>query len=106
MRLLAPLARLAGAAMASATAHLPSVVVVGLGPSKRGVEGQGRSTAAQSETSLQVALVYELLDAHADTANLAGALRDDPEWAAHLEYLQRLHRMTRAALAQPMSEND
>ena len=45
-------------------------------------------------------LVYELLDAHADTADLAAELAADPAWGAHLEYLRALQRETRAALAQ------
>jgi hypothetical protein len=45
------------------------------------------------------ALVYELLDAHADTADLAAELPDDTRWAAHLEYLRALQRTGREALA-------
>jgi hypothetical protein len=44
-------------------------------------------------------LVYELLDAHVDTMRLAGALDDDPAWAAHLDYLRDLQRVGREALA-------
>ena len=45
-------------------------------------------------------LVYELLDAHADTAELAGDLPErEPRWAAHLDYLRALQRTARAALA-------
>lgn len=44
-------------------------------------------------------LVYELLDAHADTADLAGELEYDPRWAAHLDYLRVLQRKGREALA-------
>jgi hypothetical protein len=44
-------------------------------------------------------LVYELLDAHADTAQLAGELECDPNWAAHLDYLRALQRKGREALA-------
>ena len=47
-----------------------------------------------------VTLVYELLDAHADTADLAAELAADPAWGAHLEYLRALQREGRAALAQ------
>jgi hypothetical protein len=46
------------------------------------------------------ALMYELLDAHADTAELASHLECEPEWAAHLEYLRALQRAGREALAQ------
>ena len=45
------------------------------------------------------ALVYELLDAHADTAELAGELVDDPRWDAHLDYLRALQRLAREELA-------
>jgi hypothetical protein len=45
------------------------------------------------------AIVYELLDAHADTASLAASLASDPAWAAHLDYLRSLQRAGRALLA-------
>jgi hypothetical protein len=51
------------------------------------------------------ALVYELLDAHADTADLAADLPWDPRWTAHLEYLRALQRTGREALAQMFSED-
>jgi hypothetical protein len=44
-------------------------------------------------------LVYELLDAHADTARLASELDGDDGWAAHLDYLRDLQRVGREALA-------
>jgi hypothetical protein len=44
-------------------------------------------------------LVYELLDAHADTARLAAEFACDPHWAAHLDYLRALQRAGRALLA-------
>lgn len=50
------------------------------------------------------ALVYELLDAHADTAELAAKLPYEPYWAAHLEYLKALQRKSRETLAQSLSE--
>jgi hypothetical protein len=49
-------------------------------------------------------LVYELLDAHADTARLARELPYDQRWAAHLEYLQALQRKGREILAHSVSE--
>jgi hypothetical protein len=49
-------------------------------------------------------LIYELLDAHADTAELAAALTRDPRWGAHLDYLRALQRAGRAALAQLSAE--
>ncbi len=44
-------------------------------------------------------LVYELLDAHADTLLMARDLDGDPAWAAHLDYLRGLQRIGREALA-------
>jgi hypothetical protein len=46
-----------------------------------------------------VALAYELLDAHGDTAQLADGLPHDPSWAAHLDYLRALQRKGREMLA-------
>jgi hypothetical protein len=45
------------------------------------------------------ALAYELLDAHADTAQLADRLPHDLSWAAHLDYLRALQRTGRETLA-------
>ena len=44
-------------------------------------------------------LASELLDAHADTAQLAHELPYDPSWAAHLDYLRALQRKGRKMLA-------
>ena len=44
-------------------------------------------------------LVYELLDAHADTARLASEFDELPAWAAHLDYLRDLQRVGRETLA-------
>jgi hypothetical protein len=46
-----------------------------------------------------VPLIYELLDAHDDTAQIAGELATDPSWQAHLEYLRALQRKGREVLA-------
>ena len=46
-----------------------------------------------------VSLIYELLDAHVDTAYLAAELPDDPCWAAHLDYLRALQRTAREMVA-------
>ena len=46
-----------------------------------------------------VALVYELLDAHADTVLLAEDLAHDRQWGAHADYLRNLQRVGREALA-------
>jgi hypothetical protein len=44
-------------------------------------------------------LVYELLDAHADTVAMASGWQGDPDWAAHLGYLRDLQRVGREVLA-------
>jgi hypothetical protein len=46
-----------------------------------------------------ITLIYELLDAHKDTAEIAQDLCDDPQWAAHLDYLRALQRSGREMLA-------
>lgn len=48
---------------------------------------------------LLVPLIYELLDAHHDTARIAGERPLDPAWRAHLEYLRALQRRGRELLA-------
>jgi hypothetical protein len=55
-------------------------------------------------TTCPEALVYELLDAHADTADLAAELRSEPQWSAHLDYLRALQRTGRETLAQMMED--
>ena len=45
-------------------------------------------------------LIYELLDAHYDTAQLAAGLEGEPGWRAHLQYLSDLQRVGRETLAQ------
>jgi hypothetical protein len=49
-------------------------------------------------------LIYELLDAHQDTAELAVELEDDPVWQAHLDYLRALQCKSREMLAQLHAE--
>lgn len=44
-------------------------------------------------------LLYELLDAHIDTIELADSLAENQRWAAHLDYLRGLQRVGREALA-------
>jgi len=48
-------------------------------------------------------LAYELLDAHADTAQLAEGLAYDRSWAAHLDYLRALQRKGRETVARTTS---
>ena len=59
-----------------------------------------RETRSPVETSARlVELIYELMDAHDDTARLAQALSSDVQWQAHLDYLQQLQRVGRELLA-------
>lgn len=53
----------------------------------------------EERVSSLVALSYELLDAHADTARLASGDAPDGEWDSHLAYLRDLQRVGREALA-------
>jgi hypothetical protein len=58
------------------------------------------NNAGRRATFCSEELVYELLDAHADTVQLAGELGCQPQWAAHLDYLRALQRTGRESLAQ------
>jgi hypothetical protein len=64
----------------------------------------GRRRAPRGGAAALEALVYELLDAHADTSQLAEPLQCDREWAAHLDYLRALQRRGREALAHATPE--
>ena len=44
-------------------------------------------------------LIYELLDAHDDTARMAADPTLDPTWGPHLDYLRALQRKGREVLA-------
>jgi hypothetical protein len=46
-----------------------------------------------------VALVYELLDAHDDTARMVAESASEQAWEAHLDYLRALQRRSRQLLA-------
>ena len=48
--------------------------------------------------SLLIDLIYELLDAHSDTVELASPI-DDPAWEAHTDYVRALQRRGREILA-------
>ena len=56
------------------------------------------STAGRSEQLAR--LVYELLDAHADTDRLMRGRSTELLWQAHLHYLRDLQRTGREILAQ------
>jgi hypothetical protein len=52
------------------------------------------------DTPELIAFVYELLDAHDETSQLAAGLADgDSDWAMHMRYLRDLQREGRALLA-------
>jgi hypothetical protein len=57
-----------------------------------------------SEADQVVALVYELLDAHDDTMQLASEMDFDQFWGAHLDYLRALQRKGREVLARTSAE--
>jgi hypothetical protein len=72
--------------------------------STAGHVGESRESPRGATPEL-INLIYELLDAHRDTADLAGGLGADERWDAHLDYLRALQRMGRRALAE-MSTGD
>jgi hypothetical protein len=51
-------------------------------------------------------LVYELLDAHYDTARLAEDVAEDERWHVHLAYLRDLQRVAREVLATATAEDE
>jgi hypothetical protein len=59
-----------------------------------------RAAAPMPAASEQLTrLVYELLDAHDDTARIATGRYLDARWQAHLSYLRDLQRVARELLA-------
>lgn len=71
-------------------------------PSARGIDApeyRGPAPEIAGGASEGVGLIYELLDAHQDTIRMAAALRHQPEWGAHIDYLRALQREGRATLA-------
>jgi hypothetical protein len=69
------------------------------GRTYRSVEPQKEETMSIVEATRLREVVYELLDAHYDTARLVAETADDDRWSAHLEYLRALQRRTRGILA-------
>jgi hypothetical protein len=66
---------------------------------------QMRETRSAVEASAKLAeLIYELLDAHDDTARLAQEFDCDVRWSAHLDYLQQLQRVGRELLAASVAD--
>ena len=70
--------------------------------SLRRAEQRDHPSDAEAAAGLAL-LAYELLDAHADTAQLADGLAYDSSWAAHLDYLRVLQRTGRETLARTAS---
>jgi hypothetical protein len=66
------------------------------------MNGRGPEIDAGSAADL-IGLVYELLAAHEDTAELAGDL-GDLAWELHLDYLRTLQRRGRELLARATVE--
>ena len=66
-------------------------------------DGDAKATADLSDPLAP--LVYELLDAHYDTARLAEDAAEDERWHAHLAYLRDLQRVAREVLATATAED-
>ncbi|HLY51174.1 MAG TPA: hypothetical protein VKR21_18425 [Solirubrobacteraceae bacterium] len=60
--------------------------------------GSNAMTAHPQADGIRV-LIDELVDAHADTLEIAGEPWGEIRWAAHLEYLRALHRRANEILA-------
>jgi hypothetical protein len=58
-----------------------------------------RAPAAVERSEQLTRLVYELLDAHADTERLSPTQHSELLWHAHLRYLRDLQRVAREVLA-------
>jgi hypothetical protein len=65
----------------------------------------GHTKSTHDVSAVIVDLVYELLDAHDDTARLARAEGCEEAWDAHLDYLRSLQRVGREVLAHTASDN-
>jgi hypothetical protein len=65
----------------------------------------GPTKSTNGVSAVLVDLVYELLDAHDDTARLARAEGCDEAWDAHLDYLRSLQRIGRETLARTAYDN-
>lgn len=58
------------------------------------------SVSAQAKPEADfLSVLYELLDAHADTLELGGELDADLCWQIHLDYLRALQRKTKEIVA-------
>ena len=65
----------------------------------------GPTQSTNGVSAALVDLVYELLDAHDDTARLARAEGCEDAWDAHLDYLRSLQRVGREVLAGAAYDN-
>ena len=102
MRAIVPL----GAAAVRAVA-LALVDGAATGTAEHGAASGCSPNSQSASLPIQIALIYELLDAHGDTTRLADALRGpDLPWESHLEYLRALQRRGREILAQLELEVD
>jgi hypothetical protein len=59
----------------------------------------GQTRFTNDVSAVLVDLVYELLDAHDDTARLVRAEGYEGAWDEHLDYLRNLQRVGREMLA-------
>jgi hypothetical protein len=59
----------------------------------------GPTKSTNNASAALADLVYELLDAHADTFRLVQAEGCEEAWEAHLDYLRSLQRVGREVLA-------
>jgi hypothetical protein len=100
-----------GSATASALAGASAIVAAAAGALRGVIVSGAERLIGQSSRPAPPALgpglapayaelVYELLDAHSDTAALASDLELDDDWLSHLEYLRALQRHGRGLLAQ------
>jgi hypothetical protein len=73
-------------------------------PGVTSTSGGGDHRSDSPAAASLAVLAYELMDAHADTAQLADGLTYDSSWAAHLDYLRALQRKGREMLARTAPE--
>jgi hypothetical protein len=86
---------------------IPALIVAAVGVALRALRAGTAAPPADDDDAAALAeltpvesLVYELLDAHADTVRLAAELEHDLTWGAHNDYLRALQREGRALLSQ------
>jgi hypothetical protein len=91
------------ASLATASAHLLEAAVASLAeivmPQRVGASRTGAGVPTRRTIACVATLVYELLDAHDATAQLAEHLAEEDAWAVHLEHLRVLQRRGREVMA-------